>query len=87
MPVQITGILPKPFDAAVKEVLHRALDSRPQEFLVKVSWPHAEMVVHISGPLEKRLKFNARMESEIARELYSVITEITDEELGPAETA
>jgi len=81
MPVQITGVLPKQFDDVVKQALHRALDSRPQEFVVEVSWPHSELVVHIQSPFEKRLKFRQPVEAELARELYSVVTEIADGEL------
>ncbi len=83
MPVQITGVLPKQFDGSVKDALHRALDSRPQEFLVELSWPHSELIVQFSGPLYKTLKFNQPIEVEVARELYSVVTEIVNEELGP----
>ena len=82
MPVQITGVLPRQFDAAVKEALHRALDKRPQEFVVEVSWPHSELVVHIQAPFEKRLKFRQPVELELARELFSVVSEIADGETG-----
>ncbi|MGD0693439.1 MAG: hypothetical protein ABSB82_01145 [Terriglobia bacterium] len=82
MPVQITGVLPKQFDAVVKEALHRALDAKPQEFVVEVSWPHSELVVHIQSPLNKRLKFNQPAETELGRELFSVVTEIVDAELS-----
>jgi hypothetical protein len=83
VPVQITGVLPKQFDGTVRKVLHQILDPRPQEFLVEISWPHSEMVVHFLAPLEKRLKFNGSIESEVARELYAVVSEIMDEEFGP----
>ena len=83
MPVQITGVLPKQFDGIVRKVLHEILDPRPQEFLVEISRPHAEMIVHFQGPLEKRLKFNGTIEMEIARELHAVVGEIIDEEFGP----
>lgn len=83
MPVQITGVLPKQFDGIVRKVLHQILDARPQEFLVELSRPHAELIVHFQGPLEKRLKFNGTMETEIARELQAVVGEIIDEEFGP----
>jgi hypothetical protein len=82
VPVQITGVLPKQFDAVVKEALHRALDQRPEEFVVEVSRPHSELVVHIQSPLNKRLKFNQPIEVELARELFSVVTEIVDAELA-----
>jgi hypothetical protein len=85
--VEIKGDLPQPLEGVVKEVLHRALDFRPQEFVVHISKPHAEVIVHVTQPIDKRLKFNGPMEVEIARELYAVITEIVDEELGPAKTA
>lgn len=85
MPVQITGVLPRQFDGVVRKVLHQILDPRPQEFLVEISWPHAEMVVHFLAPLEKRLKFHGAVESEIARELYAVVGEIVDEEFGPTQ--
>lgn len=83
MPVQITGVLPRQFDGAVRQALHQILDPRPQEFVVEISWPHAEMVVHFHAPLEKRLKFMGTMEGEIARELHAVVGEIMDEEFGP----
>ncbi|HEV2348526.1 MAG TPA: hypothetical protein VG028_01640 [Terriglobia bacterium] len=83
MPVQITGVLPRQFDGVVRKVLHQILDPRPQEFLVEISWPHSEMVVHFLAPLEKRLKFHGAIETEIARELHAVVGEIIDEEFGP----
>jgi hypothetical protein len=67
----------------VRKVLHQILDARVQEFVVEISWPHSEMVVHFHQPLEKRLKFNGTHETEIARELFAVVTEIMDEEFGP----
>lgn len=82
MPVQITGVLPKQFDGIVRKVLHQILDGRPQEFLIEISRPHAELIVQFQGPLEKRLKFNGTMETEIARELQAVVGEIIDEEFG-----
>jgi hypothetical protein len=85
VPVVITGQLPKPLDGMVREVLHRTLDPRPQEFVVHVSWPHSEMIVQISGALDKRLKFNSPAEAEVARELETVLSEIADGEFGPIE--
>ena len=84
MALQVTGVLPKQYDSVVKEALHRALDARPQDFVVEVSWPHSELVVHVHSPFEKRLKFMQPLESELARELFSVVSEIADGELGPA---
>jgi hypothetical protein len=86
VPVQITGVLPRHFDGIVRKVLHQLLDSRPQEFLVEISWPHSEMVVHFLSPLEKRLKFHGAVEPEIARELFAVVGEIMDEEFGPIQS-
>jgi hypothetical protein len=67
----------------VKEVLHRALDGRPQRFVVHISWPHADLIVHIQRPFDKKLKFNRPAEAEIARELCTTLTAIVDEECGP----
>jgi len=83
VPVQITGVLPRQLDSIVRKVLHQMLDARPQEFLVEISRPHAELIVHFQGPLEKRLKFNGTFETEVARELQAVVGEIIDEEFGP----
>lgn len=83
VPIEITGGLPKLLDAAVRDSLHRALDARPEHFLVDISRPHSELVVHIQKPVEKRLKFNQPSESEVGRELYGVISEIVNEECGP----
>ncbi|MBZ5564166.1 MAG: hypothetical protein LAP13_17305, partial [Acidobacteriia bacterium] len=82
MPVEITGGLTQPLDKLVREVLHRALDRRPQRFVVHISRPHGEMVVHLQQPLDRKLKFNNPTETEIARELYGVLTEIADEAFG-----
>ncbi len=84
MPLQITGVLPKKFDGAVRKALHEALHNRPEEFVVEIGWPHTEMVVHIHAPFDKRLKFNGTNEADIARELLSVVTEIVEADLGPA---
>jgi len=85
--VEIQGELPKPLEEVVKEVLHRALDPRPQRFIVHISWPHADLIVHIQRPFDKKLKFNRPAEAEIARELYTTLTAIVDEECGPIKTA
>jgi hypothetical protein len=84
MALEILGELSKPLDAVVRQVLHRALDPRPQRFIVHLSWPHADMIVHIQQPFDRKLKFNRPLESEIARELYAIVTAIVDEEFGPA---
>jgi len=87
MAVEIQGELPKPLEKVVKEVLHRALDPRPQGFVVHISWPHADLIVHIQRPFDKKLKFNRPAEGEIARELSTTLTGIVDEECGPIKTA
>lgn len=87
MAVEIQGELPKPLEEVVREVLHRALDPRPQRFIVHISWPHADVIVHIQRPFDKKLKFNRAVEAEIARELYTALTAIVDEEYGPIQTA
>jgi hypothetical protein len=81
--VEILGELPEPLDAVVRQVLHRALGPRPQSFIVHLSWPHADMIVHIQQPFDRRLKFNRPLESEIGRELYTIVDAIVDEECGP----
>ena len=85
--VEILGTLPNPLDGMIREVLHRALDLRPQSFKVHISRSHADVVVHIREPIEKRLKFNCPLEAEIARELYVTLTAIVEEELGPVNAA
>ena len=87
MAVEILGELPKPLEDVVKEVLHRALDPRPQRFVVHISWPHADLVVHIQRPFDKKLKFTRPAEGEIARELHTTLNAIVDEEYGPIKTA
>ena len=84
MAVKINGVLPKGVDGTVREVLRRALDRRPEAFVVHISWPHADMVVHIQQPFDKRLKFSNPGEADIAREVYTTVTEIAEGELGPA---
>jgi hypothetical protein len=84
--VEIQGELPKPLEDVVKDVLHRALDPRPQRFVVHISWPHADLIVHIQRPFDKKLKFNRPAGGEIARELSTTLTPILDEECGPIET-
>lgn len=86
MAVKITGVLPNTIDAVVRAVLRRALDSRPEPFLVHISWPHSDLVVHIQQPFDKKLKFHSPGDSEIARELYTTVAEIAEGELGPAST-
>ena len=84
MPVQIRGALPQPLDAMVRKALQQALEARPERFVVELSWPHhADLVVHIQEPLDRRLKFNRPIESELARELYATITEIVAADCGP----
>ncbi len=87
MPVEITGGVAQPLDKLVREVLHRALDGRPQRFVVHISRPHGEVIVHVQQPVDRRLKFNNPTETEIARELYGVLTEIMDEAFGPVSPA
>ena len=85
MPVKIAGILRSPLDAMVRRVLQETLDPRPQEFVVRLSRPHADVVVHIERPFDKRLKFNSPVETDVARELYTTLTAIVEEEFGPLE--
>ena len=83
MPVEIRGALPQPLDGMLRKVLHEALDQRSEKFVVELSWPHlADVVVHIQEPIDKRLKFNRPIESELARELYATVTGIADAEFG-----
>jgi hypothetical protein len=81
--VNILGDLPQPLDTIVRDVLHRVLDSRPQQLVVEISRPHGDVIVHVLEPFERRLKFNYPLESEIARELSSTLSAIVDEEFGP----
>jgi hypothetical protein len=81
--LEILGELPQPLDTVVRQVLHHALGTRPQRFVVHLSWPHADLIVHIQQPFDRKLKFNRPLASEIARELYTIITAIIDEECGP----
>ena len=82
--VKITGVLPNTMDSVVRAVLRRALDSRPEPFVVHISRPHySDLVIHIQQPFEKRLKFSSLGESDIARELFTTVTEIAEGELGP----
>ncbi|HEY6292592.1 MAG TPA: hypothetical protein VI455_13670 [Terriglobia bacterium] len=83
MPVKITGLLPSPLDGMVRRVLLEALDLRQEEFVVRLSRPHADVIVEIQRPFERRLKFNSPVETDVARELYTAITAIADEEFGP----
>ena len=84
MPVEITGTLANSLDGIVRHVLHNILDLRSHHFVIHISQPHTEVVVHIKEPFESRLKFNAITEEGIARELPVTVTAIVDEELGPA---
>lgn len=84
MPVKINGVLPNTVDGVVRAVLRRALDSRPEAFVVHISWPHSDLVVHVQQPFDKKLKFNNPGESDVARELYTTVMEIAEGELGPA---
>jgi hypothetical protein len=84
VPVKITGGLPNTMDIVVRAVLRRALDPRPEPFMVHISRLHADTVIHIQQPFDKRLKFSSAGESEIARELFTTVTEIAEGELGPA---
>jgi hypothetical protein len=83
--VEIQGELPKPLENVVKDVLHRALDPRPHMFFVHISWPHADLIVHIQRPFDRKLKFNRPSEVEIARELHTTLRAIVDEECGPSQ--
>jgi hypothetical protein len=88
VPVQIRGVLQQPLDGILRKALHQALDARPEKFVIELSWPHhADLVVHFQEPLDKRLKFNRPVESEIARELYATVTELVDAEFGPAKAS
>jgi len=84
--VKIIGVLPSTIDGVVRTVLRRALDSRPEGFVVHISWPHSDLVVHIQQPFDKKLKFHSAGESDVARELYTTVAEIAEGELGPAPT-
>ncbi len=86
VPVKINGVLPNSMDGVVRGVLRRALDPRPEAFVVHISRPHSDLVVHVQQPFDKRLKFSGAGESEIARELYTTVTEIAEGELGPVAT-
>jgi hypothetical protein len=82
--VEILGELPKPLDELIKQALHQALDARRQKFVVHISWPHADVIVHIKEPFDRRLKFTRPAEAEIGRELYATVGAIVDEECGPS---
>jgi hypothetical protein len=82
MAVEIVGEVTRPLDTVIKQVLHKALDSRPDSFVVHVSQPHNELVVHIRSPVDRRLKFSPASELEIGRELYTTLTAIVDERLS-----
>lgn len=84
--VKINGVLPGTVDGVVRAVLRRALDGRPESFVVHISWPHSDLVVHIQQPFDKKLKFHSPGESDVAREVYTTVAEIAEGELGPAPT-
>jgi hypothetical protein len=82
MPVDVLGELPEPLDGMVRNALTRALDKRPQGFVVYISRPHSEIIVDIREPFRRTLKFNHPQEAEITRELYATVTAIVEDELG-----
>jgi hypothetical protein len=56
--------------------------------VIELSWPHrSDLVVHIQEPLDKRLKFNRPIESELARELYATVTEVVEADFGPVKAS
>ncbi|HUI42872.1 MAG TPA: hypothetical protein VL523_12980 [Terriglobia bacterium] len=82
MPVKILGVLPEGLDGLVRKVLRQTLDARTQEFVIHISRPHGDVVVHVREPFDKRLKFTGGAELEIARELQAILADIVDEECG-----
>jgi hypothetical protein len=84
MAVEIVGELRSPLDAIVRDALHKALDTRPANFVVHIAQPHSELIVHLRQPFERRLKFTPVSEPEVGRELYTALISIVDEELPPA---
>lgn len=88
MPVQIRGALPQPLDGIIRKTLQQALEGRPENFVIELSWPHrSDLVVHIQEPVDKRLKFNRPIESELARELHATIAGIVEADFGPVKTS
>jgi hypothetical protein len=81
MSLEVVGELRDPLDTIVKEALHKALDTKPGGFVVHISQPHSELIVHIKTPFDRRLKFNPVSEFEIGRELCTALSAIVDEEL------
>jgi hypothetical protein len=81
MSLEVVGELRDPLDTIVKEALHKALDARPGGFVVHVSQPHGELIVHVKTPFDRRLKFNPVSDFEIGRELITALSAIADEEL------
>ena len=79
MPVEILGEIKSPLDTIVRDAVHRSLDTRPAKFVVHISEPHGEVIVHIREPFDRRLKFSSVSELEIGRELYTALTEIVEE--------
>ena len=84
MALLIVGELGGPLDAIVKEALHHALDAKPGDFVVQISQPYAELIVHVKAPFDRRLKFNPVSALEVGRELHDTLTAIVDEELPSA---
>jgi hypothetical protein len=82
MPLEIAGELRSPLDVIVQNALHKALDAKPGNYVVHISQPHAELIVHIREPFDRRLKFNPVSDLEVGRELYTALTAIVDEELS-----
>jgi len=86
VPVKISGVLPEGLDGLLRKVLRHCLDGRPQDFAVHVSREHGSVVVHVRTPFDKRLKFSSAADLDVARELQSILTDIVDEECGPAQS-
>ena len=84
MPVKVNGVLPGGLDALVRSVLRKALETRPQNFVVHLSREHGDVIVHVREPFDKKLKFSGAAELEVARELQAILTDIVEEECGPA---
>jgi hypothetical protein len=82
--LEIVGELSSPLDAIVKEALHHALDRRSGDFVVQISQPYAELIVHVKAPFDRTLKFNPVSALEVGRELHDTLTAIVDEELSSA---
>jgi hypothetical protein len=85
--VKIIGVLPNSIDGLVRAALRRALDPRPEAFVIHISRPHSDLVVQFQQPFDKRLKFSSAGESDFAREIFTTVAEIAEGELGPAAAA